>query len=79
MSRSLAVVWDWPALATFYRLPLHTATIIDRAVVRFAEHGEGQVGWEAPHHILVAGFYRVLLNIDFETETITVIRLFRVR
>lgn len=79
MSRALDVVWDWPALATFYKLPLHTATMVDRAVVRYAERGEGQLGWDPPHHILLAGFYHIVLNIDFERGVVAVLRIYRAR
>jgi len=66
MSSSFTLVWDWPALATFYKLPLHTATMIDHAVIRLAESGEGQIEWVAPHHQLRIGFYEVALAIDSE-------------
>ena len=39
---SFRVVWNFPALVTFYSLPMHSAFMIDRAVVRFAETGEGK-------------------------------------
>jgi hypothetical protein len=79
MSEAFAIVWDWPALATFYQLPLHTATIVDRAVLRFAERGEGHLEWVPPYHRLRAGLYDLALSIDTERFTITVIRIYRRR
>jgi len=79
MSRALRVVWHWPALAAFYRLPLHTATMVDRAVIRYAETGEGHLERVPPHHRLRAGFYDVVLNIDYDNQTITVLWIYRAR
>ncbi|WP_438021696.1 hypothetical protein [Sorangium sp. So ce233] len=76
---SFRVVWNFPALVTFYSLPMHSAFMIDRAVVRFAETGEGELAWEAPHHLLSAGFHDAVLAIDREARTITVLRIYRVR
>ncbi|WP_437322545.1 hypothetical protein [Sorangium sp. So ce381] len=76
---SFHVVWNFPALVTFYRLPMHSAFMIDRAVVRFAETGEGELVWEAPYHLLSAGFHDVALAIERETRTITVLRIYRAR
>lgn len=53
--------------------------MVDRAVIRFAEHGEGQVDWDPPHHLLVAGFYDVVLAIDLEQRTMVVLRIYRTR
>lgn len=79
MNPSLRVLWDWPAKAAFFKLPTHTATIVDRAVVRFAETGDGDVEWVAPHYRLRAGFYDVLINIDFEQGALTVLSIYRAR
>ncbi|WP_437668689.1 hypothetical protein [Sorangium sp. So ce131] len=76
---SLRVVWNFPALVTFYNLPMHSAFMIDRAVVRFAETGEGELAWEPPYHLLSAGFHDVVLAIDREARTIAVLRIYRVR
>jgi len=73
------IIWDWPALATFYRLPPHTAMIVDRAVIRFAHHREGHIEWVAPYHRLRAGLYGLALRIDPRERTITVIRIYRGR
>ena len=45
-------------------LPVHTATLVARAVIRFAETGEGDLGWDPPYHVLRAGFHNVLLTIE---------------
>lgn len=79
MSGAFTVIWDWPALATFYKLPLHTATMIDHAVVRLAERGEGQLAWDPPYHLLRAGFYVLLLTIDNEQGVLSVLRIYRAR
>jgi hypothetical protein len=76
---SFAVIWNFPALATFYRLPMHAAVMIDRAVIRFAATGEGQIEWVAPHFRLRAGFYDAVLAIDREARTLTVLRIYRSR
>jgi mRNA-degrading endonuclease RelE of RelBE toxin-antitoxin system len=73
------VVWDWQALHHFYRLPPHTATIVDRAVLRFVERGEGQIERVGPYTRLRAGFYDVVLVIDAEDRTVTVLRIYRAR
>lgn len=79
MSGAFDLVWDWPALRTFYALPLHTAAMVDRAVIRLAERGEGHLEWVPPYHRLRAGFYDVALVIDTEQRTMTVLRLYRAR
>lgn len=79
MNRSFAVVWDWPAKAIFFKLPMHTATMVDRAIVRFAEHGDGLLEWVAPHHRLRAGLYDVVLAIDHEQGVVTVLWVYRAR
>ncbi|XXX71913.1 hypothetical protein WMF30_30135 [Sorangium sp. So ce134] len=61
---SFRVVWNFPALVTFYSRPMHSAFMIDRAVVRFAETGEVELAWEAPYHLLSAGFHDAVLAID---------------
>ena len=73
------IIWDWPALQAFYRLPPHTAYIVDRAVIRFAERGEGHVERVDPYTRLRAGLYDVSLVIDEAEGTLTVIRFHRAR
>ena len=51
-----AVCWDPAVLHVFYRLPVHSATLVDRVVLRFAERGEGHLERDAPCYILRAGF-----------------------
>jgi mRNA-degrading endonuclease RelE of RelBE toxin-antitoxin system len=79
MRGSFEIVWDWAALVTFYRLPRHTATIVDRAVILLVESGQGRVEWVAPYHRLRAGFYEVALNVDVEQRIVNVIRIYRAR
>jgi hypothetical protein len=76
---TFAIAWDPAALFVFYRLPLHTATIVDRAVIRFAHTGAGHIEWVAPYHRLRAGVHDVALRIDTEARTIAVLRIYRAR
>jgi hypothetical protein len=76
---SFRLIWDPAARFYFYRLPIHSATLVARAVIRFAETGEGDLGWEAPYHVLRAGFHNALLTIDEKAEVISVLRIYRVR
>lgn len=71
--------WTPRALAYFYMLPLHSAAMVDRAVVRFAERGDGTLEWDAPYYLLRAGLYDAVLTIDAEAATISVIRIYRAR
>lgn len=73
------VAWDPAALFVFYQLPLHSAKLADRAVIRFAERGEGQIEWVAPYYRLRAGFHDVVLTIDREARMIAVLRIYRAR
>lgn len=78
MSGTLTIFWDFPALRRLYELPPHTAMLVDRAVVRFAQTGEG-AEWDPPYYRLRAGFYDVALAVDTQARTVSVLRLFRVR
>jgi hypothetical protein len=73
----LRIVWNYPALITFYSLRVHEATALDRAVIRFSETGEGQLTWVAPHHRLRAGAFDAILSIQREEREITVLRIYR--
>lgn len=53
--------------------------MVDRAVIHFAERGEGHLDWDPPHYLLVAGFYDVVLNIDPEQRTMIVLQIYRAR
>ena len=79
MSEAFEVLWDWPALVTFYRLAPHTATIVDRAVIRFVEWGEGHVEQRPPYVRLRAGFHDVVLIVDRNDGLVTVLRVYRAR
>ena len=58
---------------------MHSATIVDRAVIRFVERGEGQIEWDPPYHRLRAGLYDAMVRIDRQAETFTVLRIYRAR
>lgn len=73
------VLWNFPALAIFYKLPMHSAFMIDHAVIRFATTGQGQIERVAPYYRLRAGFHDALLTVDGETRTLTVLRIYRGR
>jgi len=75
----LRILWNYPALVTFYDLRIHEATAVDRAVIRFAETGEGQLTRVAPHHRLRAGAFDAVLSIQMDARVVTVLRLYRVR
>lgn len=74
---TFAIIWDPAALFVFKRLPMHSATLLDRAVIRFAETGEGHIEWVPPYHRLRAGVHDVALTIDIDTRTLTVLRIYR--
>jgi hypothetical protein len=76
---SLTIIWNFPALWRFYRLPRHEAELVDAAVIAFAETGEGHIEWVAPHHRLRAGCYGAVLAIDLKVRTVTVLRIYRMR
>lgn len=75
----LRIVWNFPALVTFNALHIHEATELDRAVIRFAETGEGQLTWVAPHHRLRAGGFDAILSIQRDARVVTVLRIYRAR
>jgi hypothetical protein len=78
---SLAVVWDHAARGYWDHLSPGDALRVDRAVLRFAETGEGDVRWEPPYHRLrVAGrvgFYQADLVVDREAGTMIVLQIYR--
>jgi hypothetical protein len=76
---SYEILWDWPALDAFYRLPPHSAALADRAALRYASSGEGEIDHEPPYYLLRAGKHDLMLTIDFEARTITVLRIYRAR
>lgn len=76
---SLEIAWHVPALRTLRELPMHSAMVVDRAVIRFAETGEGHLEWDPPHHRLRAGVHDVLLAIDRMARAMTVLRIYRMR
>lgn len=74
-----AIAWHTPALVTLYRLPMHSAMVVDRAIIDFAESGAGHLEWDPPYHRLRAGVHDLLLAIDREGQAITVLRIYRMR
>lgn len=76
---SFAILWGPQARFVFYRLPIHSAALADRAVLRYAATGEGELESEPPYYILRAGKHDLMLAIDFEARTITVLRIYRAR
>jgi hypothetical protein len=73
------IAWNYPALVRFYDLHPSEATAVDRAVLRFAEAGEGHLSWVAPHHRLRAGAHDAVLAIDPAERVVTVLRIYRSR
>lgn len=74
-----SIFWDPAALVVFYRLPMHSAMLVDRAVVQFAETGEGRLEWVAPYYRLCVGSFYIPLTIDVESRSLTVLRIRRSR
>jgi hypothetical protein len=76
---SFQIVWNYPALAVFYDLRIHEATAVDRAVIRFAETGKGQLYRVGPHFRLRAGTFDAVLRIDTQERVLHVLRIYRAR
>ncbi len=74
----LRIAWNYPALIALYDLPMHSAMLVDRAVIRFAETGQGAVERIPPYFRLRAGVYGVRFTVDRETRTMNVLFLYRV-
>lgn len=72
-------IWDAAALFVFYRLPRHVAERVDGAVIRFAETGAGELDWDAPYYLLHAGGHDVVLAIDLNARSLTVLHIYRAR
>lgn len=70
-------LWDFPAKATFDKLALKEATAVARAVIAFAERGEGELKRDGPHWLLPAGAHVALVAIDLDARTISVLRILR--
>jgi|HubBroStandDraft_6_1064221.scaffolds.fasta_scaffold377209_2 hypothetical protein len=77
--RSFAIHWDPAALHVLYQLHPWTAAAVDRAVLRFAEVGEGKLESDPPYHRLRAATHDALLVIDGHAEQVNVIRIYRAR
>jgi hypothetical protein len=74
---SYRIIWNYPALRVFYNLPRHSATLLDRTVIRFAERGEGEIEWDPPHYRLRAGIHDAMLAIDEAARIVYVVRVYR--
>ncbi|MEP7120465.1 MAG: hypothetical protein ABJE95_06140 [Byssovorax sp.] len=48
-------------------------------MIRLAQTGEGPLDWDPPYHLLRAGVHDVVLTIDVDAETVTVLRIYRAR
>jgi hypothetical protein len=70
-------VWDFRAKATFYALRMSEATAVARAVIAFAERGEGELTRQGAHWVLRAGVHVAVLAIDHEARTVTVLNIHR--
>ena len=75
----LSIEWSPAALVTFYRLSIHSATMIDRAVIQLAETGQGRVHWVAPYYRLYVGSYDLPLVLDRQARSLTVLHIYNVR
>ncbi len=75
---SLRIAWNYPALITLYDLRVHSAMLVDRAVIRFAATGEGDVRKIPLYYQLRVGVFRVLFAVDREAGTMNVLFLHRV-
>lgn len=70
-----AIAWSHAARWKFYELHPHTAMIVDRAVIRFAERGEGEITREGPYYHLRAGKYELVLAVVPAEQQITVLHI----
>jgi len=75
----LQIAWGYPALTTLYALSPHEAAAVDRAVIHFAERGEGRLTRVGPYFRLEAGAHDAVVVIDRETWRMTVLRIYRAR
>jgi hypothetical protein len=56
---------------------MHSAMLVDRAVIQFAETGKGRLEWVAPYYRLHVGSHYLLMTIDIESRALTVLRIRR--
>lgn len=75
---TFAVLWDWPALTSLYRIDWRAGSTIDAAVIRFAARRASTIE-PAPLYNLRAGGYAVVLTVDRTAGTVTVLRMYRMR
>jgi hypothetical protein len=56
---------------------MHAAMQIDRAVLKFAELGQGRIEWVPPYYRLHVGLFYLALTIDTNSRSLTVLRIRR--
>lgn len=76
---SLTVLWDFPATAVRIQLGMKAQAAICRAVIRYAETGEGDVRQDVPYHRLRVDDFEALLKVDRDAGTVCVLRIYRAR
>lgn len=76
---SYRIAWCPPALAVFYELRSHSAMLLDRTVVRYAETGQGELRREDPYLALRGGGYDAIVVLDRRTRTLNVVWIRRHR
>lgn len=74
-----AIAWNPAALWGLFRMRFRAALALDRAVIRFAERGVGELESEPPYHRLRTGHYDALMAIDPKAQRVTVLRIFQAR
>ena len=73
----LSIQWSVPALVVFYRLPIRSATMIDRAIIQLAETGEGSLEWVSPYYRLRVSNFDIVLVLDTKVQTLYVVAIYR--
>ena len=73
------IKWGPAALHVLRELPLHTAMLVDRAVLRFVEHGEGEIVDGGPYVYLRAGRHEAVLVVVPAEERVTVLHVLAYR
>jgi mRNA-degrading endonuclease RelE of RelBE toxin-antitoxin system len=73
---SFAIVWDFPALTSLYKIHWRKGAIIDAAVMRFAASRAAAIE-PAPLYRLRVGGYDVVLTVDRAAGMVTVLRIYR--
>ena len=58
---------------------MHEATALDRAVIRFADTGEGDLERDPPHHRLHAGAHDARVRIELDARELHILLVYRER